>query len=310
MTHLLAVGGSDAGIAAALRARELDPSTDVTVVLADEFPNFSICGIPYWVSGDVATEASLAHRTRADLEAAGMTVRSSTWASSVDVDGRRLTVTGPKPRFSVIGPTESVDLKVELPTGSRLTAEISVGGVRTVGRLGATRVKASTGAVELEATGDLWLRASNGNATVETADGSVEVTADHGQIRLGTVTGDAILKSAHGSIQIAELAGDLEAKLSYGDLDVTRAHASVTAKTAYGSIHLREVSGGSIRVESGYGQVAIGVRAGVAAWLDLASKEGRVRSELESEAAPGASETTVAVRARTQFGDISVRRAG
>jgi len=95
MTHLLAVGGSDAGIAAALRARELDPSTDVTVVLADEFPNFSICGIPYWVSGDVATEASLAHRTRTDLEAAGMTVRSSTWASAIDVDRRRLTVTGP-----------------------------------------------------------------------------------------------------------------------------------------------------------------------------------------------------------------------
>jgi NADPH-dependent 2,4-dienoyl-CoA reductase/sulfur reductase-like enzyme len=94
MTHLLAVGGSDAGIAAALRARELDPSTDVTVVLADEFPNFSICGIPYWVSGDVTTEASLAHRTRADLEAAGMTVRSSTWASAVDVDRRRLSVTG------------------------------------------------------------------------------------------------------------------------------------------------------------------------------------------------------------------------
>ncbi|MDQ0537724.1 NADPH-dependent 2,4-dienoyl-CoA reductase/sulfur reductase-like enzyme [Curtobacterium flaccumfaciens] len=95
MTHLLAVGGSDAGIAAALRARELDPTTDVTVVLADEFPNFSICGIPYWVSGDVATEASLAHRTRGDLEAAGMTVRSSTWASAVDVDRRRLTATGP-----------------------------------------------------------------------------------------------------------------------------------------------------------------------------------------------------------------------
>jgi NADPH-dependent 2,4-dienoyl-CoA reductase/sulfur reductase-like enzyme len=95
MTHLLAVGGSDAGIAAALRARELDPTTDVTVVLADEFPNFSICGIPYWVSGDVATEASLAHRSRADLEAAGMTVRSSTWASAVDVDRRRLTVTDP-----------------------------------------------------------------------------------------------------------------------------------------------------------------------------------------------------------------------
>ena len=31
--HLVAIGGSDAGISAALRARELDPTTDVTVVV-------------------------------------------------------------------------------------------------------------------------------------------------------------------------------------------------------------------------------------------------------------------------------------
>ena len=35
------IGGSDAGISAALRARELDPSADVTVVVADAYPNFS-----------------------------------------------------------------------------------------------------------------------------------------------------------------------------------------------------------------------------------------------------------------------------
>jgi len=51
--HLIAVGGSDAGIAAALRARALDPGWDVTVVVADAFPNFSICGIPYYLSGEV-----------------------------------------------------------------------------------------------------------------------------------------------------------------------------------------------------------------------------------------------------------------
>lgn len=44
--HLVAIGGSDAGISAALRARELDPSCEVTVVLADDYPNFSICGLP------------------------------------------------------------------------------------------------------------------------------------------------------------------------------------------------------------------------------------------------------------------------
>jgi len=38
--RLVIIGGSDAGIAGALRARELDPSCDVTVVLDDAYPNF------------------------------------------------------------------------------------------------------------------------------------------------------------------------------------------------------------------------------------------------------------------------------
>ena len=76
--HLIAVGGSDAGIAAALRARQLDPGWDVTVVVADAFPNFSICGIPYYLSGEVGRWQNLAHRTAADLEATGMALRLNT----------------------------------------------------------------------------------------------------------------------------------------------------------------------------------------------------------------------------------------
>ena len=72
MSHLVVIGGSDAGISAALRARELDPAADVTVVVADAYPNFSICGIPYYVSGEVTHWRNLAHRTTADLEATGM----------------------------------------------------------------------------------------------------------------------------------------------------------------------------------------------------------------------------------------------
>ena len=229
--------------------------------------------------------------------------------TTVDFDGRRVTIAGLRPRISWIGPTESVDVKVELPTGSRFTAEIAVGGLRTVGRLGATRIKSSTGAVDVDTTGDLWLHASHGNATVGTAEGSTEITADHGQIRIGTVTGDAFLKASHGTIMVGESGGDLEAKLSYGDLEITKALASVSAKTAYGSIQLREVSSGSIQVESGYGQVTIGVRPGVPAWLDLSSKDGHVRNELDGDRAPDAAEQTVSVRARTRSGDISIQRA-
>src|SRR5258708_753788 len=91
--HLLMIGGSDAGISAALRARELDPSADVTVVVADAYPNFSICGIPYYVSGEVTHWRNLAHRTTADLEAAGLTLRLDTTARRIDVQGRKLFIT-------------------------------------------------------------------------------------------------------------------------------------------------------------------------------------------------------------------------
>jgi NADPH-dependent 2,4-dienoyl-CoA reductase/sulfur reductase-like enzyme len=93
--HVVMIGGSDAGISAALRIAEIDPSADVTVVLADAYPNFSICGIPYYVSGEVSHWRNLAHRTIADLEAAGMTLLPDTTARSVDVSGRAVLVTGP-----------------------------------------------------------------------------------------------------------------------------------------------------------------------------------------------------------------------
>jgi NADPH-dependent 2,4-dienoyl-CoA reductase/sulfur reductase-like enzyme len=93
--HLVMIGGSDAGISAALRARELDPSAEVTVVVADAYPNFSICGIPYYVSGEVAHWRNLAHRTVADLEATGMVLRLDTRARRIDVPGRKLRVSGP-----------------------------------------------------------------------------------------------------------------------------------------------------------------------------------------------------------------------
>ena len=91
--HLVMIGGSDAGISAALRARELDPGAEVSVVVADAYPNFSICGIPYYVSGEVTHWRNLAHRTTADLEATGMNLRLDTTARRIDVAARKLLVT-------------------------------------------------------------------------------------------------------------------------------------------------------------------------------------------------------------------------
>ncbi|WP_298334693.1 FAD-dependent oxidoreductase [Ferrimicrobium sp.] len=82
--RLVIVGGSDAGIAAALRARELEPSCEVTVVLDDGYPNFSVCGIPYYLSGEVQDWSNLAHRSYRELLDQGIDLRTNTHALEVD----------------------------------------------------------------------------------------------------------------------------------------------------------------------------------------------------------------------------------
>lgn len=230
--------------------------------------------------------------------------------TTVEFDGTRLTIVAPKPKVVVFGPTESIEVTVEVPAGSRLTAEASVGPVATSGVLGATRIKTAVGGARVGDTGDLWVHATHGQVTAGHVAGDLDASADHGSIRVKSVAGAATLKSSHGNITIGDVSGEVEAKMSYGDLEISTAGGSVAAKTAYGSIEIGEVSAGSIELESGFGSLAVGVREGVPAWLDLAAKNGHVRNDLASQDAPASTEGSVSVHARTNFGHISVRRAG
>lgn len=86
MSRLFIVGGSDAGISAALRARELAPDWQVTVAVADRNPNFSICGIPYFLSREVVAADNLAHRKAADIEALGIELLLGHRVERIDAD--------------------------------------------------------------------------------------------------------------------------------------------------------------------------------------------------------------------------------
>ena len=72
MNNLLIIGGSDAGISAALRTREVDATADVTIVVSDTYPNYSVCGIPFYVSGEVPDWHQLAHRTVEEITREGI----------------------------------------------------------------------------------------------------------------------------------------------------------------------------------------------------------------------------------------------
>jgi NADPH-dependent 2,4-dienoyl-CoA reductase/sulfur reductase-like enzyme len=100
--QLLIIGGSDAGISAALRARELAPDVQVTLVVADAFPNYSICGIPFYHSGEVADWQHLAHRSQADLEATGMRLLLNHRAQRIDPSTQTVLVSDPTGQRQVL----------------------------------------------------------------------------------------------------------------------------------------------------------------------------------------------------------------
>lgn len=101
MSRLVIVGGSDAGISAGLRAKEVDPSSDVTLVVADSYPNFSICGLPFYLSGETPDWRSLAHRTRQDLEAAGLGLMLDHRVLEIDPHRKRVSGKGSKGEFDL-----------------------------------------------------------------------------------------------------------------------------------------------------------------------------------------------------------------
>ncbi len=84
------IGGSDAGISAALRARELNTEAEIGVFLADDFPNYSICGLPFFLSGETPDWHSLAHGT----EFEGIIIHRSFPVKHIDIGQKQLTVQG------------------------------------------------------------------------------------------------------------------------------------------------------------------------------------------------------------------------
>ena len=90
---------------------------------------------------------------------------------------------------------------------------------------------------------------------------------------------------------------------------IGRADAGVIAKTANGRVSIGEVARGTAVAQSAFGDLEVGIREGVPVWLDLRTKFGRVRNELDASSEPGDRSDAVEVHAQTSTGDIAIRRS-
>ena len=226
----------------------------------------------------------------------------------VDHTNGTLQVTGPKRVLDFSRRTRSVDVSIELPSGSELSAHLQLGDVRCAGRLGGCRVR-TTGNVVLERTGPLRLHTGVGHVTADGVAGDAEISTGSGAIQIGEVEGSAELKNSNGDTSVDAVSGDVRVRNANGAIVVERAGAAVDAKTSNGDIHIGEVVRGTVVLGTAYGDLTIGVAEGTAAWLDVNTGFGHVRNLLENAPRPDGADSTVEVRGRTSYGDITVRRA-
>ncbi|AHH96561.1 DUF4097 family beta strand repeat-containing protein [Kutzneria albida] len=228
----------------------------------------------------------------------------------VDYTNGVLQVTGPKARvFDFSRKTRSVDVAIELPSGSQVSAEMQVGDFHCAGRLGECRFKTSTGNVRVERTGPLRLDTSTGHVTAEGIAGNAEIYTGSGKVQIGEVDGAAVVKNSNGDTTIEAVTGDVRVRAANGDISVDRAGAGVEAKTSNGSIRIGEVVRGSVTLGTAMGDLEVGIAEGTAAWLQVNTGFGHVHNLLEAASSPGEPDETVEVRGRTSYGDITIRRS-
>jgi hypothetical protein len=228
--------------------------------------------------------------------------------TAVDFTAGRLVIKTPRSR-GLFGKTGTVDIVVRLPTGSNVVAHGSLADFRAEGTLGECRVKTSAGHIRLQDTAALKASTSHGDVSVELITGRAELSTGSGELRVDRLDGSGTVKNSNGATRIGEVTGDVRAGSANGDIFVGHAGGDVHAKTANGRIRVDEVVRGSVVMETSAGELAVGIREGTAAWLDVRSLTGRVRNELTGADAPGEAEERVEVRARTSLGDIVIHRA-
>lgn len=258
------------------------------------------------VAGD-RTDTIVEVRPRDAAKPADVTAAQQTRVEYAD---GRLLIKSPKGwrQYSLRSGGE-IDVQIDLPTGSHLKGAAGVADLTSTGTLGECTFKSGAGDVHLAHTGPLGIKTAAGDVAVDHVVGDAAVVTASGTVRLNHVDGAAVVKSSNGDTSIGDVTGEVRAVSANGKILVGQAQASVVAKTANGDIRVGVVARGAVIAHTARGKVDIGVRDGVAAWLDLDTKFGKVRNELDPTGKPADGEATVEIQAHTAFGDITIRRS-
>jgi hypothetical protein len=258
-------------------------------------------------SGDSTIETGPDGRVR--VEAHSTVGRELLDQVQISLDGGVLRVSAPRTRRSWFTSSHDVDFRVLLPVGSGVDAQTASGELTLIGDLGELDLRTASGDIAVDAGRSLHIRAASGDLRVGNIAGDGRVSTASGDIEIGNLGGRAQVQSASGDVRLGEVTGDVEASTASGDIRIDGVGGQLRANSVSGGIEVGVVRGGRAQVNTSSGDLELGVPDGVAAWLDLTTASGEVRTDLEDSGEPGPDTPVVEIRAVSASGDIRIRRA-
>ena len=179
--------------------------------------------------GDIQVVASDRTDTVVDVRPSDPAKKSDVTAAEqtrVEYSSGRLLVKTLKGwKWSFRAGKESIDVRIELPTGSQVSGETGVAALRCTGRIGGCQYKTGVGDIQVDEAGSLDLRAGAGDITVGHAVGNVEASTGTGAVGIGSIDGSAVVKNSNGDTWIGEVTDDVRVKAANGRITIDRARA-------------------------------------------------------------------------------------
>lgn len=229
--------------------------------------------------------------------------------AKVEQRGDDIIVLLPRAKSGLFRARAEVEAVITVPLGSSAKLQTSSADIETYGLLGNVKADSGSGEVTLEHVADGALRTGSGDIDVQTATGSLDIKCGSADVTVGTVGGDADIISGSGDVVIGQVAGALKAKSGSGDMVIKSGGERVEALIGSGDLMISRVDHGLVRAKTGSGDIAIGVADGTAAYLDVMTVTGDVKSDLDGTDAPPSGDTHVEISAQSGSGDVLLQRA-
>lgn len=194
----------------------------------------------------------------------------------------------PPSRWGLRGRTS---VAVVAPEGCELELSTTSADVRVIGRFGATRVRTTSGDVEVHSVDRLELGTTSGDVRVRAVQGDASVTTVSGDARVGTVGGRVQGSAVSGDLHIDHVGGDVRFGTTSGDVRIDRCDGSdIALKSISGDLHL-------------------GLPPGLTVEADLSTTSGRANlPEPAPPSADGAPRRSVRLALRSVSGDLTIQR--